>query len=119
VTASLQRLSESSGPQNLLVNPTPGATISELAVDQDGRHSANAERLATSRNIYVLHVMDRNFIGWTRSTLHHLDVLTTCGIASTENFEISASPPFTLLLHRFAQSLHLGVSSKVKIANAA
>src|SRR5215831_2665953 len=87
--SQLERLPKTGCPQDLLIHPAPGAAIRKLAVNNDGRHRADAEGLGALRYIDVVHVMDRNFTGRACDALHHLNDLCAGRAARTEHLDFS------------------------------
>jgi hypothetical protein len=82
---SLQRASESSGAQHLLVHTASCTAVGKFAIDHNGRHRADAKRLGALGNPSVSHIENYNFTGWARRTLHHLNNFIASGTACTEH----------------------------------
>src|SRR5215467_7135117 len=70
---ALERPSESGRAQHLLIHATTRTTVRQLAVDHDGWHRPDAERLCTRCNVRVIHIVNCDLAGRTSRALHFND----------------------------------------------
>jgi hypothetical protein len=73
----------------LQINTAPRATVRQLAVDKDGGHGTDAERLGALGNVNVLHVVNDHFARRARDPTHRVNHVVADNAARAENLNLS------------------------------
>jgi hypothetical protein len=75
--------------QGNLTDTLTAATIGELPVDDDRRHSLNTNSFGSVGDCCVLHVEHRHIAGSASDSIDEIYCFVACGTPSAKNFDFS------------------------------
>jgi hypothetical protein len=99
-------------PNDVLIWSTAGAAAREPAVDDDGGHAVDAERVRTSRRIAVVHVVNVNVVAGACNAPDHVDGVLADRAARTENLDPMSCGCHVVLFLKTFTVFCAGLSSK-------
>jgi hypothetical protein len=81
----LEPLPDASRPQFGFIRSASSAAGSQLSVNDNGRHRADAKGASSLRNFLVGHIQHSHLAGWATDTLHQFHGLVAYGATGAKN----------------------------------